>query len=196
MPQNDDWQATMGDEDDLALARCPLCDDGEHFEGPLDVANDDSQPHQQQRRRRRHMRNGRAKNKMQRWWKKYGYQGVTCREASLERAPLGFAWPQHSHVRDRFAGPAYCQRCSEIFRDHIIRQISNSVSPFAVSSFTRYATLYDFPCAAHRRGRACDDRPTAVAMHHAATALPFCGTFAFHARTCTSSSTASAASAA
>ena len=32
-----------------------------------------------------------------RWWKKYGYRG-----------------------------PAYCQRCSELFRDHIIRSLSNS----------------------------------------------------------------------
>lgn len=31
------------------------------------------------------------------WWKKYGY-----------------------------SGPAYCQRCSELFRDHIIRSLSNS----------------------------------------------------------------------
>ena len=57
----------------------------------------DASDSKQSRRRRRQMRNGRSKNKLGMWWKKYGYEG-----------------------------PLYCQRCSEIFRDHIIRQISNS----------------------------------------------------------------------
>ena len=41
----------------------------------------------------RKMKNARSENKMGFWWRKYGYDG-----------------------------PRYCQRCSEVFRDHIIRQ--------------------------------------------------------------------------
>ena len=41
----------------------------------------------------RKMKNVRSENKMGFWWRKYGYDG-----------------------------PRYCQRCSEVFRDHIIRQ--------------------------------------------------------------------------
>jgi hypothetical protein len=48
-------------------------------------------------RKRRQMKRIRTENKLGCWWKKYGY-----------------------------AGPRYCQRCSELFRDHIIRQYSNS----------------------------------------------------------------------
>ena len=48
-------------------------------------------------RQRRIMKKTRRVNKMGMWWKKYGY-----------------------------VGHAYCQRCSELFRDHIIRQSSNS----------------------------------------------------------------------
>ena len=48
-------------------------------------------------RQRRIMKKTRRVNKMGMWWKKYGY-----------------------------VGDAYCQRCSELFRDHIIRQLSNS----------------------------------------------------------------------
>ena len=32
-----------------------------------------------------------------------------------------FGVPQYG-----YAGPLYCQRCSELFRDHIIRQYSNT----------------------------------------------------------------------
>ena len=35
--------------------------------------------------------------------------------------PEGFADP-----RNAASGPAYCQRCSEVFRDHILRSLSNS----------------------------------------------------------------------
>ena len=48
-------------------------------------------------RKRRTMKRERADNKIGMWWRKYGY-----------------------------AGPRYCQRCSELFRDHIIRQYSNT----------------------------------------------------------------------
>jgi hypothetical protein len=48
-------------------------------------------------RQRRIQKKTRRVNKMGMWWKKYGY-----------------------------VGHAYCQRCSEPFRDHIIRQMSNS----------------------------------------------------------------------
>ena len=50
-----------------------------------------------QRRALRKVKRGRSINKVGKWWKMYGYNG-----------------------------PPYCQRCSEVFRDHIIRQISNS----------------------------------------------------------------------
>lgn len=46
---------------------------------------------------RKRRRARRVDVKMGRWWRSYGY-----------------------------AGPAYCQRCSEVFRDHIMRQLSNS----------------------------------------------------------------------
>ena len=49
----------------------------------------------------RKMKRLRSENKMGFWWKKYGYDG-----------------------------PRYCQRCSELFRDHIIRQFSNSAVRF------------------------------------------------------------------
>jgi hypothetical protein len=48
-------------------------------------------------RRRRHMKRERSRLKLGKWWKSYGYEG-----------------------------PKYCQRCSEVFRDHIMRQLSNS----------------------------------------------------------------------
>ena len=48
-------------------------------------------------RLRRSRRNKRTQNKAGLWWKKFGY-----------------------------CGPAYCQRCSEVFRDHILRGNSNS----------------------------------------------------------------------
>ena len=49
------------------------------------------------RRHRRKMKKPRQSRKMGVWWRKYGY-----------------------------SGQPYCQRCSEIFRDHIIRGFSNS----------------------------------------------------------------------
>jgi hypothetical protein len=52
-----------------------------------------------QRRSLRKVKRGRSINKVGKWWKMYGY-----------------------------SGPPYCQRCSEVFRDHIIRQISNSAN--------------------------------------------------------------------
>ena len=52
-----------------------------------------------QRRALRKVKRGRSINKVGKWWKMYGY-----------------------------SGPPYCQRCSEVFRDHIIRQISNSAN--------------------------------------------------------------------
>lgn len=52
-----------------------------------------------QRRALRRVKRGRSINKVGKWWKMYGY-----------------------------SGPPYCQRCSEVFRDHIIRQISNSAN--------------------------------------------------------------------
>lgn len=52
-----------------------------------------------QRRALRRVKRGRSINKVGKWWKMYGYNG-----------------------------PPYCQRCSEVFRDHIIRQISNSAN--------------------------------------------------------------------
>ena len=48
-------------------------------------------------RRRRQMERERNRLKLSKWWKSYGYNG-----------------------------PKYCQRCSEVFRDHIMRQLSNS----------------------------------------------------------------------
>ena len=51
------------------------------------------------RRALRKVKRGRSINKVGKWWKMYGY-----------------------------SGPPYCQRCSEVFRDHIIRQISNSAN--------------------------------------------------------------------
>jgi hypothetical protein len=50
-----------------------------------------------QRRRKRMMSKKRSHLRLGCWWKKYGYRG-----------------------------PAYCQRCSEVFRDHIMRRLSNS----------------------------------------------------------------------
>ena len=52
-----------------------------------------------QRRARRKVKRGRSINRVGKWWKMYGY-----------------------------SGPPYCQRCSEVFRDHFIRQISNSAN--------------------------------------------------------------------
>ena len=46
---------------------------------------------------RRRTSNRSASLRLGKWWKKYGYRG-----------------------------PSYCQRCSELFRDHIIRSLSNS----------------------------------------------------------------------
>jgi hypothetical protein len=48
-------------------------------------------------RRKRSMTRKRSRRRLGMWWKKYGY-----------------------------GGPPYCQRCSEVFRDHIIRGLSNS----------------------------------------------------------------------
>ena len=48
-------------------------------------------------RKRRRMKKSRSSNTLGKWWRKYGY-----------------------------CGAAYCQKCSEIFRDHLLRQISNS----------------------------------------------------------------------
>eukprot|EP01052_Picozoa_sp_SAG31_P019591 SAG31_NODE_1435_length_8356_cov_148.657503_3_plen_299_part_00 len=48
-------------------------------------------------RNRRHTKRKRSNVKLGKWWSSYGYRG-----------------------------PNYCQRCSEVFRDHIIRQFSNS----------------------------------------------------------------------
>jgi hypothetical protein len=48
-------------------------------------------------RKRRKVDGVRKKHKMGKWWRVYGY-----------------------------GGEAYCQRCSEVFRDHIMRQKSNS----------------------------------------------------------------------
>ena len=50
-------------------------------------------------RRRREMKGTRRQNRKSKWWSRVGY-----------------------------SGPAYCQRCSEIFRDHIIRTVSNSAN--------------------------------------------------------------------
>ena len=56
----------------------------------------------------RHVRKkGRSANKRSQWWKQYGY-----------------------------SGPAYCQRCAEVFRDHLIRKKSN-----------RFSCSRDKPCS-------------------------------------------------
>ena len=53
----------------------------------------------QRQRKKRVKKTARMTNRIGLWWKKYGY-----------------------------VGPAYCQRCSELFRDHIIRQVSNTAN--------------------------------------------------------------------
>ena len=66
----------------------------------VDSSQQQQQQQQQQQltsRKRREKKQERQRNRSGKWWRKFGY-----------------------------AGPAYCQRCSETFRDHIIRQISNS----------------------------------------------------------------------
>ena len=39
------------------------------------------------------------------------------------RMKVGLWWKAHG-----YSGPRYCQRCSELFRDHLIRQLSNSAN--------------------------------------------------------------------
>lgn len=58
---------------------------------------------------------------LSRWWASYGY-----------------------------SGPSYCQRCSEVFRDHIIRQFSNSAGCTRTS-----------PCADCKRVLDCFNEPVA-----------------------------------
>ena len=83
-------------------------------------------------RKRRQMKRVRTENKLGCWWKKYGY-----------------------------TGPRYCQRCSELFRDHIIRQYSNSAGcsrRFPCNDCTRIIKHFTLPLnrAYHKMDK---DRP-------------------------------------
>eukprot|EP01046_Picozoa_sp_COSAG06_P056641 COSAG06_NODE_10781_length_1617_cov_16.277972_2_plen_429_part_00 len=81
---------------------CPMCLNGDADDPPPAAAAAEktvtgSGGTEPKQRATRKMKRLRSENKMGFWWKKYGYDG-----------------------------PRYCQRCSELFRDHIIRQFSNS----------------------------------------------------------------------
>ena len=87
-------------------AQCPFCGCNEDTPNTVVSATDSGEEADEigadgepilQRRRMRKMKAPRQSRKMGVWWRKYGYSG--------ER---------------------YCQRCSEVFRDHIIRGFSNS----------------------------------------------------------------------
>ena len=99
-PQSTD---ELADEEGI----CPFCDYtwGGSSSGPGDdVACDDSTTGKKAqgkyvdvKTRKRRVVGPRRQNRKGRWWRRVGYDG-----------------------------PAYCQRCSECFRDHIIRAMSNS----------------------------------------------------------------------
>eukprot|EP01050_Picozoa_sp_SAG11_P005278 SAG11_NODE_365_length_10153_cov_3.204695_3_plen_1077_part_00 len=84
---------------------CPFCMNETPYPFPEPVANvaggvvSPSNAGEPVQRRRRQMKRERNRLKLGKWWKSYGYNG-----------------------------PKYCQRCSEIFRDHIMRELSNSAN--------------------------------------------------------------------
>ena len=94
-----------------ARTQCPLCKEGGDGTQSTPPRSEDQSagsgqeqtgglsPTFQRERKKRTMSKQRVCTRLGRWWKKYGYDG-----------------------------PAYCQRCSELFRDHIIRGLSNSAS--------------------------------------------------------------------
>ena len=120
---------------------CPMCqtdsstsaaDPGECLGGRTTPPEPGAPEAEQGRqRRKRTMSRKRSCLRLGRWWKKYGYRGEPprrpLRSYLFARAdimfPEGFADP-----RNAASGPAYCQRCSEVFRDHILRSLSNSAN--------------------------------------------------------------------
>ena len=95
-------------EDDGRSGLCPFC---EYTWGTGDDTDENRQcsthartVNQDVKTRKRRMVGPRRQNRKGRWWRRVGYDG-----------------------------PAYCQRCSEVFRDHLIRQKSNSVRTHALN---------------------------------------------------------------
>jgi hypothetical protein len=78
---------------------CPFCSASPECSVGDDARNGGDEDVDKKRRSRRERKQPRANFKLGQWWKGFGY-----------------------------SGPRYCQRCSEVFRDHLIRQQSNSAS--------------------------------------------------------------------
>ena len=82
---------------------CPFCNASPDSYGggcpspPVEGGGGGKEMARHKRRTRRDRKQPRANFKLGQWWKGFGYNG-----------------------------PRYCQRCSEVFRDHLIRQQSNS----------------------------------------------------------------------
>ena len=77
---------------------CPFCNASRETSACEDARSSDEDA-ETKRRSRRERKQPRANFKLGQWWKGFGY-----------------------------VGPRYCQRCSEVFRDHLIRQQSNSAN--------------------------------------------------------------------
>ena len=76
---------------------CPFCDGGMGCPPTTGGETVGAEQPGSRTRQRRCIKSDRKSYKLGRWWINFGY-----------------------------SGPKYCQRCSEVFRDHIIRQIQNS----------------------------------------------------------------------
>ena len=88
---------------------CPFC--------PVECAKEEGADGRKTRKRRRKAVS-RTKQRHGRWWQTLGYTGpVSASSPSSPGVLVG--------LKQRFA-QSYCQRCSEVFRDHIIREKPNS----------------------------------------------------------------------
>ena len=88
------------------LEPCPFC--------PVECCADGRKT-----RKRRRKAVSRTKHRHGRWWQTLGYTGpVSASSLSVPRLSVRL-------LKQLFA-QSYCQRCSEVFRDHIIREKPNS----------------------------------------------------------------------
>ena len=102
----------------VLTAPCPFC--SEHS-NENDAAGTGPTGAPVARRRRRATKVGRKIERSGKWWSRLGYRGPACEQQSLKTMCWVTSFALNVTVRG-----ADCLRCSEVFRDHLMRMKPNS----------------------------------------------------------------------
>jgi hypothetical protein len=111
---------------DSTLPVCPFCTNRSLSNGPAEV------PAGGRTRQRRELKSERKTPKWGRWWRQLGYNGPKCKTSQAHAYELMARMHPNSANAHACTNPdasldiADCQRCSEVLRDHIMRQKPNS----------------------------------------------------------------------